>query len=278
MWLEFWRNIARPRTRKPQEYLERGERWRGPAADRDNLDTRALNALHESLATGVEILAAFLLREPMPEVALGRFDSARAAFTRVLDLSTRSSAAFTRNFGGEIFTTYPGPRHLAALLMATCDGDRGGRIDNIPPPAGSDDRFWRRWLAHRSETAPFVWPNHRIATEKGFHEAGKSAVMVLPTGAGKTTISGLKIAGVLARGKKVVFLAPTHALVDQLTEDLQQMFPQRFDRLHRFKRFRSIIRRWIAAPANRSDDARALPRAVVLCTRRLRRGRSASFR
>lgn len=30
----------------------------------------------------------------------------------------------------------------------------------------------------------------------------------------------------LARGKKVVFLAPTHALVEQLTSDLQEMFPR----------------------------------------------------
>jgi hypothetical protein len=219
---EHLRDLARGNLKS---IVERGERWRRPGADRDNLDTRALNALYESLATGVEILAAFLLREPMSEVALGRFDSARAAFARVLDLS-RSSAAFTRDLGGEIFTTYPGPRHLAALLMATCDGIEGAALTRIPPPAGSDTRFWGRWLAHRSESAPFVWPNHRIATEKGFHEGGKSAVMVLPTGAGKTTISGLKIAGVLARGKKVVFLVPTHALVDQLTEDLQQMFPK----------------------------------------------------
>lgn len=59
-----------------------------------------------------------------------------------------------------------------------------------------------------------------------FYETGKSAVVVLPTGAGKTTVSSLKIAGVLARKKKVIFLAPTHALVEQLTEDLQEMFPE----------------------------------------------------
>ena len=50
--------------------------------------------------------------------------------------------------------------------------------------------------------------------------------MVLPTGAGKTTVSSIKIASVLAQGKKVVFIAPTHALVEQLTTDLQGMFPQ----------------------------------------------------
>jgi replicative superfamily II helicase len=71
-----------------------------------------------------------------------------------------------------------------------------------------------------------VWPNHREAIAKGFYQTGNSAVVVLPTGAGKTTLSSLKIAGALARKKKVVFLAPTHALVEQLTFDLQEMFPK----------------------------------------------------
>ncbi|HEY5329390.1 MAG TPA: DEAD/DEAH box helicase [Acidobacteriaceae bacterium] len=206
--------------------LERGARWRRPGIDSGSLEDRATNALFESLTTGVEMLAAFLLAEPTPEAASERFDSARAAFERVLNLSTRSSGEHSSDLNGELLTSYPGPRHLAALLIATYDGINQAALTHIPPPAGADAGFWRRWLAHRAETAPFVWSNHRLATDKGFHETGNSAVMVLPTGAGKTTVSGLKIAAVLARGKKVVFLAPTHALVDQLTEDLQQMFPR----------------------------------------------------
>jgi replicative superfamily II helicase len=93
------------------------------------------------------------------------------------------------------------------------------------PPDDADPEFWRRWLNLRASHFPFVCPNHRAAIAKEFHQTGKSAVVVLPTGAGKTTVSALKIAGVLARGKKVVFLA-THALVEQLTEDLQEMFPE----------------------------------------------------
>jgi replicative superfamily II helicase len=85
---------------------------------------------------------------------------------------------------------------------------------------------WERWLRLRAEKLPYLWPNHRQAVEADFYGTGNSSVVVLPTGAGKTTISSLKIAGALARRKKVVFLAPTHALVEQLTEDLQEMFPQ----------------------------------------------------
>jgi DEAD/DEAH box helicase len=188
------------------------------------LDDRAVNALFEALVTGVEILAASLLAEPMPDGVSSRFENPRAAFERVIELSTRTESVPALN--GELLTSYPGPRHLAALLIAAYDGINGAALTHIPPPTGADAVFWHRWLAHRAAGAPFVWPNHRIATGKGFHEAGNSAVMVLPTGAGKTTVSGLKIAGTLARGRKVVFLAPTHALVDQLTEDLQEMFPR----------------------------------------------------
>ena len=63
--------------------------------------------------------------------------------------------------------------------------------------------FWAPWLAFRAQPMPF-WRNHREAIERGFHETGTSAVLILPTGAGKTTVSIIKIAGALARGKKVV--------------------------------------------------------------------------
>src|SRR5205814_957545 len=130
------------------------------------------------------------------------------------------------DLGGELLTTYPGPRHLASLLLAAHDGIADAALTAVVPPSGADVNFWRNWLSHRAEAAPFVWPNHRVAIAEAFYETDRSAVLVLPTGAGKTTVSSLKIAGVLARKRKVVFLAPTHALVDQLTEELQQMFPK----------------------------------------------------
>jgi ATP-dependent RNA helicase HelY len=48
---------------------------------------------------------------------------------------------------------------------------------------------------------------------------------VLPTGAGKTTVSELTIAATLATARKVIFLVPTLALVDQLRDDLSRSFP-----------------------------------------------------
>ena len=205
--------------------LERAEQWRRPGRDRD-FEERALAALLETLICGVEILAARFLGVPIPLPSSGRFETARNAFMRVLELSAViESEAVSLGLGRNIVNAFAGPHHLASLLIAAHDGISQSALTTLPPPNSADPDFWGRWLRFRARSFPFVWPNHREAIAKDFHQSGKSAVVVLPTGAGKTTISSIKIAGVLARGGKVVFLAPTHALVEQLTVDLQEMFP-----------------------------------------------------
>lgn len=206
--------------------IERAGRWRPEVRRVSDLQGRALVTLLEVLITGIELLAAQTLSLPAPGAGEGRFDTARAAFLRVLQLSSNSNQDHAADFGGEFFSTYAGPRHLAALLLATNDGIHDAALTKLPPPTGADQKIWKKWLQHRAAMAPFIWPNHREAIAEGFHQTGKSAVVILPTGAGKTTLSSLKIAGVLARKKKVIFLAPTHALVEQLTVDLQEMFPK----------------------------------------------------
>ena len=191
----------------------------------DDLEERGTATLFESLIVGMELFAAEVLTEPAPLRADGRLESARAAFARVLELSTNTYDSGDATVG-TLLTTYPGPRHLAALLLAAYDATNGAAVTKIDPPPGVDVDFWRAWLRHRAATAPFIWQNHREAVAKGFHNSGTSAVMVLPTGAGKTTVSCLKIASVLASGKHVIFIAPTHALVEQLTTDLQAVFPE----------------------------------------------------
>jgi hypothetical protein len=208
-----------------QSVLERAQRRPKRFTSDGSLEQKATTALFESLVVGVELFAAEVLAAGIPQKAEGRFESARDAFTRVLELSSLehgSLGGLRLNFQ----TSYPGPRHLASLLLAAYDSIADAAVTRLQPPGGSDEDYWRSWLRHRSNAAPFLWPNHRETIEKGFHERGKSAVLVLPTGAGKTTVSCLKIAAVLASGKSVVFLAPTHALVDQIAEDLQKVFPE----------------------------------------------------
>src|SRR5580693_9307362 len=71
---------------------------------------------------------------------------------------------------------------------------------------------------------PYLWRNHREAIAKSYLEQGVSSAISFPTGAGKSTLAELKIATALLRGEKVVFLAPTHALVGQTTRALQKTF------------------------------------------------------
>jgi DEAD/DEAH box helicase len=217
------RNLVRGRL---DSILQRAERWRRGSLQPGSIQNRALRALASALSEGIELLAANMMSASIPEATPGRLETAQAAFRRVIELAFNLEDDFTERLGGELTTAYAGPTHLASLLLSAADAIEQAALTKLPPPAGADSSFWKKWLRFRANDMPFVWKNHREAIEREFYETGQSAVLVLPTGAGKTTVSALKIAGAFARGKKVVFLAPTHALVEQLTEDLQGIFPK----------------------------------------------------
>jgi hypothetical protein len=217
------RDLARGRL---NSILQRAERWRRGEPQPGTIQNRALRALASALAEGIELLAANMMSVPVPEAVPGRFETAQSAFRRVIELASNLNDDFTESLGGELTTTYAGPAELASLLLSASEAIETAALTKLPPPEGADAAFWEKWLQFRANETPFVWQNHRAAIEQDFYQTGQSAVLVLPTGAGKTTVSTLKIAATLARGKKVVFLAPTHALVEQLTEDLQGIFPK----------------------------------------------------
>ncbi|MCG9107192.1 DEAD/DEAH box helicase [Laribacter hongkongensis] len=218
-------NVADLARGQLNRIYNRALQWRNTRST-TTLETQALSALFETLIVGIEMLAARFLGLAVPDLVAGRFDTARDAFQRVLHLSAVFDDKHSDVLGGRFLNTYAGPHHLAALLIAAHDGIACAALADLPPPYGADINFWGTWIRGRASAFPYLWPNHREAIANNFYQTGKSAVVVLPTGAGKTTVSSLKLAGVLARGKKVIFLAPTHALVEQLTGDLQEIFPQ----------------------------------------------------
>ncbi len=200
------------------------------ARRRESLRLRDLTApveatalLYAALLDGVELLASELLVQPHPLAADLRFENSQAAFDRVLFLASQRHAFPLAE--RTLTTTYPGPSHLARLLKAAGETLSEASIQRLKPPSGADAAIWSGWLAHRAKTKPLLWPNHRNALNSGFHDTGVSALLTLPTGAGKTTVAEFKIAGVLSRKKAVIFLVPTHALADQLRDDLEQAFP-----------------------------------------------------
>lgn len=219
-------DLAKGRLR---QILNRAERWRR-TMEYPDLDDRAFAALIEALNAGIEMLAAQMLKVSTPEQTGIRFESAQQAFERVLRLSSSvdrfDDAAHDIEVPEGLVVSFPGPHHAASLLLAVARSMQSASLMDVPLPSGASQQTWEKWLRFRAERLPYLWANHRVAVQKDFFQTGISSVVVLPTGAGKTTVSSLKIAGVLARGKKVAFLVPTHALVDQLTDDLQEMFPK----------------------------------------------------
>ena len=212
--------------------LERAERigMLLPKADA-SLGDQSVQALYLLCWAGIVKMVAGLLGRVVPPVSYDGFETAQAAFDQVAALSTRL-LEFPVDVeplvgGARLYSAYSGPRHLARLLRHVADTLEGVGIIHLPAPAGADEAGWRTWLRHRAASKPTLWPNHRAAVATGFLDAGRSAVLVLPTGAGKTTVSELKIAATLTAGRKVVFLVPTLALVDQLRDDLAESFPER---------------------------------------------------
>lgn len=165
------------------------------------MQERALCSLTAVLVEGIELLAAHMMSMPIPKTVSGKYSSAQEAFAHVIELSYKKSQL--REV--QLSTAYPGPAHLASLLLSSANAIEQAALTKLPPPDGSDDDFWIRWLRFRANEMPFLWPNHREAIKNQFYQTGQSAVLVLPTGAGKTTVSVLKIAGTLSRGKKLYF-------------------------------------------------------------------------
>jgi ATP-dependent RNA helicase HelY len=184
------------------------------------------NALYGMCWTGIVQLAARLLNRPMPEMAFRLLETPQAAFDEVVALSI--SEIPLPGIERHLTSIFSGPRHLARLLRHVSDSLDGAGIVYLAPPPGADAQFWNRWIQHRARTKPLLWRNHRAAIATEMLNPGRSTVLVLPPGAGKTTLSELKIAACLATGKKVIFLVPTLALVDQLRDDLAEMFPSTF--------------------------------------------------
>jgi len=187
------------------------------------LEFQATQALYGLCWSGLVQMAALALDQAVPESAFRRGGTAQATFQNVEALSVADLAV--PGDGGAMASAFTGPRHLARLLRQVADGLMGSSLATLPVPADANAEVWRAWIRNRAKSKPTIWPNHRPAIDDGLLDAGRSAVLVLPTGAGKTTVSELKIAATLAAGRKVIFLVPTLALVDQLKDDLAKSFP-----------------------------------------------------
>jgi superfamily II DNA/RNA helicase len=191
--------------------------------ENDDLDLRALDALRLLLLRGVTNLARQLSLRIDIAPESGGILPANVLFSQVRTLASEPiDGAGTE--GETLLSLYPGPLHLANLLSGL-EGDLlGTALSRIPTPGGVDDNAWWKTLRRMSKQRPYLWRNHREAIEKGYLQQGVSSAISFPTGGGKSTLAELKIATSLLRGERVIFLAPTHALVGQTQRSLESTF------------------------------------------------------
>ncbi|MFA6164332.1 MAG: DEAD/DEAH box helicase [Methylobacter sp.] len=115
-----------------------------------------------------------------------------------------------------------GPYHLAKLLYPAAEVLLSSAVTATQPPSGTEHATWSKLTNHLAAQRPFLWRNHIKAIDERFLEEGSSFVLTFPTGAGKTTITELRIATELIRGRTVIYLAPTRALVDQIATEISR--------------------------------------------------------
>lgn len=181
---------------------------------------RAARALYHRILEGVRSLAGVLGGVPGADS-----DQPAALFRAVAIAAKPNDNVEIKGLPPMPVASFPGPFHLAKLLETASSALLEAAVVNINPPGDVSADRWYRAMSRVAKTRPFLWTNHLTAIREGYLEPGTSCAVGFPTGAGKTTTAQLKIHAALLRDLKVVFLAPTHALVDQTARDLRSAFP-----------------------------------------------------
>ena len=182
----------------------------------------AVRALYHTLLKGIRSMAEVIAGEP---ALVPRDGDAIRLFEQVRTLSVDRNQEVIGADGPSVLSVVPGPLHLASLLIAVARDLPSSALARLRGPNGIDGPRWAATVRGLAARRPYLWRNHRQAIEAGYLQPGTSSVISFPTGAGKSTLAELKIAAALLRGLKVVFLAPTLALVDQTAKALQTSFP-----------------------------------------------------
>jgi len=178
-------------------------------------------ALYLSILKGVHVLAKQILFGDSAEDLRDPVEM----FQHICALSIGPDQHISDDWADSPASAYPGPHHLASLLVAVSKDLSESAVTKIPAPPGIDPIKWGGSLRRIAKSRPFLWRNHRDAIEQGYLKPGTSAAVGFPTGAGKSTLAELKINTALLTEKTVIFLAPTHALVDQTSRSLAKSFP-----------------------------------------------------
>ncbi|WP_353391430.1 DEAD/DEAH box helicase [Ruegeria sp. HU-ET01832] len=184
----------------------------------DDSRETATDLLYRECSRALQMLA----NEALGGAHAGEVDDAAVPnlLDQVIELSISTDEATPEVLTGPLHMQFAGPHHLAKLMSRLVGSVRASMLVRTPVPKGANSNEWTEWLATQSRSRPFLWSNHQNAISTGYLDCGQSMVMTSPTGSGKTTLSVLKIAATRCASKSVVYLAPTHALCDQVETDL----------------------------------------------------------
>jgi superfamily II DNA/RNA helicase len=188
-----------------------------------DINRQAVGSLYYMLLHGVRAVAASLLGT-IDEADLIDNDP-QVIFNRVKELCVDRIDGLVSSSQHSVHNVFPGPLHLASLLSMVASHLIPSGVISTTPPNGADPGKWFLMMQGIASIRPYLWRNHRQAISSGYLEVGVSSVISFPTGAGKSTLSELKVATALLRNVKVVFLAPTLSLVDQTTKAIANTFP-----------------------------------------------------
>ena len=141
---------------------------------------RANTALYYRILRGIRALAFVLQGRRIK----GLVDPI-AVFAEVKDLAAPDTEEIGDGLPDSTLAVFPGPFHLASLLIAAGSALLGGAVVNLPPPDGVDKDRWAQAMKTVAETRPYLWRNHRDAVEQGYLQIGTSSAIGFPTGAGK---------------------------------------------------------------------------------------------
>lgn len=155
---------------------------------------------------------------------MAKVSAAREIFLQVKTLALAQLDDVFDADGPVAVSIFPGPLHLANLLLSVAGDLLQSSLCRVAAPDGVDEGAWWKILRQAARKRPYLWRNHRQAIAEGYLTPGVSAAVSFPTGGGKSTLAELKVAAALLSERKVVVLAPTLALVDQTAFALGNAF------------------------------------------------------
>lgn len=144
----------------------------------------------------------------------------------VIGLTVSDNELNFERFSVNSQSIYIGQNYLANYLKILIGVIPEIALINVNHPEGIDELIWKEKLARFTYKRPYLWPNHINAINTNYLNKGISSVISFPTGGGKSTLSELKILTSIILDEPVIFIVPTLALVDQVSNSLKSIFPE----------------------------------------------------